>query len=86
MDFAGNATAWRYVYVPVSVPASCRAELQCRGEGGLLWSYVAPGYLLAVLAQIVHAVCLIINALFSVPPEWEDEETLMLRDKWGWGR
>ena len=39
-----------------------------------------------VLAQIVHAVCLIINALFSVPPEWEDEETLMLRDKWGRGR
>ena len=65
----------------VAVPASCRAELQCRGEGGWLWSHIAPGYLLAVLAQIVHAACLVVM-LFSVPPEWEDEETQMLREKW----
>ena len=32
----------------------------------------------------MHSVCLIIM-LFSVPPEWEDEETLMLREKWDRG-
>jgi hypothetical protein len=74
---ASNGTSWSQVYVP----ASCRAELQCRNEDGWLWSHHAPGYLIAVVAAALHVLCFVV-LLVSKTEEHEDVEVLMIRERW----
>ena len=65
----------------LQTPASCRVELQVRGEGGMIWSHGAPAYIIALFLAALHLLCFV-GLMLSIPPEQDDEETIALREKW----